>query len=90
MIKKRNYFTSTVSEERRISNDVLLLDQKDFWDGNEQPYFADSTTAIFLTQGSMEISVNMTDYTVNAPAMLIYLEGTIISQGQLSDGRGWM
>jgi len=83
---KRDYFGKEVSEEYRIGNDMLLLDADNFWVAEDEPFIADATTAFFFTKGSADVSINMTEYHIKAPCMVIYLEGMVVRQGKISEG----
>lgn len=82
---KRDYFSLDIPEDRRIGNDMLLLDADDFWVADNEPYIANATTAFFFTSGTVDVSINMTDYHIQAPCMVIYLEGMIVKQGNISE-----
>lgn len=83
MIRKRDYFNSVVGQDRRIHDDVLSLNHDEFWEVSQDPYFASSTAVIFLTRGSLRISINMTDF-VCAEAKAL-LRSTSMSIEQISD-----
>ena len=61
---KRDYFSLDIPEDRRIGNDMLLLDADDFWVADNEPYIANATTAFFFTSGTVDVSINMTDFRV--------------------------
>lgn len=84
-IRKKDWFDSRVADENRIGNDVLLMKRDDYWITGNEPFLADATTAIFLTRGQANVSINMNDYTVSAPCMILYMEGMVVRQGALSD-----
>lgn len=84
-IRRRDWFESGVSEQNRIGNHLLLMKKDDYWTAGPEPFLADATTAIFLTRGTAEVSINMTDYHVTAPSMIIYMEGMIVSQHSVSE-----
>lgn len=71
MINKRDYFDSVVGYDKRVLNDALLLNFDEFWETSERPYFAESTTILFLTKGTITVSINSTEHEVVAPAMVV-------------------
>lgn len=85
MIRKRDYFNSVVGQDRRIHDDVLSLNHDEFWEVSQDPYFASSTAVIFLTRGSLRISINMTDFEVMSPAMIAYIDGMIVRHLEASE-----
>lgn len=82
-ILKRDYFQMDIPEGRRVGNDLILLDADSYWVESDEPFIAAATTAIFVTKGTAQVSVNMKDYHVSAPCMIIYLEGMVVRQGAL-------
>lgn len=84
-IRRKDWFEANVSEDQRIGNDVLLMSKEEYWVAGNEPFLADATTALFLIKGSLDVTVNMIDYTVTAPCVVIYMEGMIIRQGELKD-----
>jgi len=84
-IRRRDYFSENVEEKNRIGNDMLLMDKVNYWVEDSEPFIAEATTAIFITRGWANMSINMVDYTIKAPSMVIFLEGMIVKHGELSD-----
>ena len=82
-IHTRDFFQMDIPEERRVGNDLILLDADSFWKESDEPFIAAASSAIFVTKGTVEVSVNMKDYLVTAPSMIIYLEGMVVRQGAL-------
>jgi len=85
MLKKRDYFKEDIYNHGRIGNDLLLLNTGDYWSGGDDPHFAEATNVIFFIEGSADISINMEDYHVEAPCMVILMEGMLVSQKSLSE-----
>lgn len=85
-ILRRDYFQMDIPENRRIGNDMLLLDAQNFWVNSPEPFIANATTAIFVTHGSADVSINMKDYHVTGPAMIIFFEGMVVRQGAIAPG----
>lgn len=85
MINKRDYFDSVVGYDKRVLNDALLLNFDEFWETSERPYFAESTTILFLTKGTITVSINSTEHEVVAPAMVVYLDGSIVRHVKASE-----
>lgn len=83
-IRKRDWFGPSVPENRRIGNHLVLMGKNEYWTAGSEPFLADTTTAIFLRKGSMEVSINMVDYEITAPTMIVYMEGMIVSQKSVS------
>ena len=83
-IRRKDWFDAVVSAKQRIGNDFLLLPKEDYWVAENEPFLVDCTTAIFLTKGDAAFSVNMVEYKVEAPAIVIFMEGMIIKQGNLA------
>lgn len=81
---KRDYFSQSTDSGYRIGNELLLLDASHFWFEDEEPFIADATSAIFINHGSVDVSINMRDYHVKGPAMIIYMEGMVVRQGALA------
>lgn len=78
VFKRRDYFGYQSATDDRIGNDLMLLNAKTFWQSSEEPYLADATNAIFFTHGTAEIQINMVDYHITSPCMVILLEGMVV------------
>ena len=85
-ILRRDYFQMDIPENRRIGNDMLLLDARSYWVDSEEPFIANATSAIFVTHGSVDVSINMKDYHVTGPSMIIFFEGMVVRQGAIAPG----
>lgn len=83
-IRKKDWFGPLVPDNMRIANHLVLMGPNEYWTAGEEPFLADTATAVFLTKGSMVISINMEDYHVKAPAMVVYMEGMIVCQKSIS------
>lgn len=87
-LHKRDHFGQHVDENHRIGNDMLLMDAESFWVVDDEPFIADATTAIFINHGTADVSVNMKDYHIKGPCMIIYMEGMVVRQGPIGHGTG--
>lgn len=85
LIRKKDYFHNGVNARGRVGDDFIMLDTENYWDGNDEPYLSDATNAIFFYRGSADISINMIDYHVTAPCMVILMEGMIVRQKSRSE-----
>ena len=65
---------------KRIGTDLLLIDKPetriDSLEDNE-PFKVDVTMAIIYEQGSAELKINMREYSLKAPCVLIVMAGQI-------------
>ena len=78
-IRRKDWFDAVVSAKQRIGNDFLLLSKDDYWVAENEPFLADCTTAIFLTKGNAAFSVNMVEYKVEAPAIIISMTSAALA-----------
>ena len=85
-ILRRDYFQMDIPDNRRIGNDMLLLDARSYWVESDEPFIANATSAIFVTHGSVDVSINMKDYHVVGPSMIIFFEGMVVRQGAIAPG----
>lgn len=83
--KKIDYFQGDPEPFSGIGRDLRLIDHNSYWNPSGEPFIADATVAVFLIKGSVELQVNMVDYRVSAPAMLITLEGMVVRHGRCSE-----
>lgn len=83
-LKRIDYFKKD-SKSWGIGNDLRLIDRKSYWNDSGEPFIADATVALFLISGTVELQVNMVDYTMQAPCMLITLEGMVVRHGRCSE-----
>ena len=60
-------------ENHRIDDDLILLDNIPYGEISKKPMKADATTAIFYEKGQATFSVNMKEYQVKAPSMVVFL-----------------
>lgn len=84
LLKEKDYFSGDGLNEKRIGKDLILLGSENYWNQNDEPYLASMTNAIFFTRGSADISINMTEYHIEAPCMVILMEGMIVQQKKRS------
>ena len=82
--KKIDYFEKG-SKSWSIGKDLRLMDRKSYWNESGEPFIADATLAVFLISGTAELQVNMVDYKMEAPCMLITLEGMVVRHGRCSE-----
>jgi len=85
MLKKRDYFKEDIYNHGRIGNELLLLNTQDYWENSNEPFFSEATHVIFFIDGSADISINMEDYHIESPCMVILMEGMIVNMGKCSD-----
>ena len=85
MLKRKDYFKETIFNHGRIGDDLLLLNTKDYWSKDGEPFLADTTNVIFFIEGTAEISINMQDYHITSPCMVMLMEGMIVSQKERSE-----
>jgi hypothetical protein len=71
--------------EYRIDNNLLYIEQYRIPDMAYEPWKTNITTAVIYTKGSAEISINMKRYTVQAPAMVVFLAEHIMQLHNTSD-----
>ena len=84
-IRKIDYFHNGSDAKARVGDDFILLRNETYWDGSDEPYLSDATNAIFFYTGTADISINMTDYHIVAPSMVILMEGMIVRQKSRSE-----
>ena len=75
-IEWRNRIESLTPEELRIDDDLIVIQDAQMMDRVKKPVKVDATTAIIYEEGSALISINMRDYAVKAPCMVVILEGS--------------
>jgi len=86
----REYIERVTPPNRRIGTDVMLLDDDRFIERvksfiRNEPFKTDMTIAIFCEQGEMSLKINMKEYQVVAPAMVIILAEQICEPVSHSD-----
>ena len=65
-------------KDRHIGDDFLLIDIDNSKEYSREPFISDVTTAIIIMQGWSVISVNMKEYPVEAPCIIIILKDRIV------------
>ena len=76
-IEWRNRIESLTPEELRIGDDLILIQEAQMMNKVMKPVKIDATTAIIYEEGNAVLSINMRDYVVKAPCMVVILEGSI-------------
>lgn len=72
-------------ESQSIGNDVILVEDyvQPFAVG--QPFRTDDTTVILYEKGCIDVSINMKEYHIEAPAISFFLNGSILQYGAPSE-----
>ncbi len=91
-IKWRNSIEDITPADHRIGDDILLIDNSHTMraelSSDNEPFRIDMTMAIIYEQGSADLKINMRDYHIEAPAVLLVLNDQIYqSAGQSEDLR---
>lgn len=84
-IKWRNNIISYVPEERRIGDDFIVIGEGERWDPGKEPFMADVTQALIYTRGSAKITINMIEYSIIAPAMVVILPDVVVKYNVFND-----
>ena len=69
----RNRIRSEVPDTHRLGNDLLLIEDYKIIDDYKEPFKLDITTAVIYEEGSAVIRINMKEYHIAAPAMVVML-----------------
>lgn len=68
-----------VPRESRVGTEFLFIESAEgLRPANDGPLIFDVTSAIFITEGSTDISINMKTYHVQAPAIVVLLPDVVI------------
>mgnify|MGYP003417613461 FL=1 len=91
-IKWRSSIEDITPADHRIGDDILLIDNSHTMraalSSDNEPFRIDMTMAIIYEQGSADLKINMRDYHIEAPAVLIVLNDQIYqSAGHSEDLR---
>ena len=91
-IKWRNSIEDITPADHRIGDDILLIDNSHTMraelSSDNEPFRIDMTMAIIYEQGSADLKINMRDYHIEAPAVLLVLNDQIYqSAGHSEDLR---
>ena len=91
-IKWRSNIEDITPADHRIGDDILLIDNSHTMraelSSDNEPFRIDMTMAIIYEQGSADLKINMRDYHIEAPAVLLVLNDQIYqSAGQSEDLR---
>lgn len=91
-IKWRSSIEDITPADHRIGDDILLIDNSHTMraelSSDNEPFRIDMTMAIIYEQGSADLKINMRDYHIEAPAVLLVLNDQIYqSAGQSEDLR---
>ena len=80
-LKWRNRIEEITPHDHRIGDDILLIDnihaKRAEMTLDNEPFKIDMTMAIIYEQGSADLKINMKDYHVEAPAVLLVLNDQI-------------
>ena len=76
-IKWRSSIEDITPADHRIGDDILLIDNSHTMraelSSDNEPFRIDMTMAIIYEQGSADLKINMRDYHIEAPAVLLVL-----------------
>ena len=91
-IKWRSSIEDITPADHRIGDDILLIDNNHTMraelSSDNEPFRIDMTMAIIYERGSADLKINMRDYHIEAPAVLLVLNDQIYqSAGQSEDLR---
>lgn len=91
-IKWRSRIEDITPADHRIGDDILLIDNSHTMraelSSDNKPFRIDMTMAIIYEQGSADLKINMRDYHIEAPAVLLVLNDQIYqSAGHSEDLR---
>jgi len=91
-IKWRSSIEDITPADHRIGDDILLIDNSHTMraelSSDNEPFRIDMTMAIIYEQGSADLKINMRDYHIEAPAVLLVLNDQIYqSAGHSKDLR---
>lgn len=76
-VKWRERINQIVPNEYRIGNDVFILPQHKLFQLPEGHFKTDVTTIIIYEKGWVRVSIDMKEYTVQAPSVVTFLPDTI-------------
>lgn len=78
----RDGLLKLVPEKDRIGTDLLFIENAEgFLPASDGPLIFDVTSAIFVLEGCTEISLNMKQYHVQAPAIMIIMPDVVMQYG---------
>ena len=69
----RNRTRTTIPDTHRIGEDILLVEDYEISQDYTEPFKLDITTAIIYEEGSVDVRINMKEYHVTAPAMVVMM-----------------
>ena len=69
----RSRTSNEVPTTHRLGNDLLLIEDYKIIEDYTEPFKLDITTAVIYEEGSADIRINMQEYHVTAPAMVVML-----------------
>jgi AraC-like DNA-binding protein len=70
---------------QRIDDDLLLIDHVDYKKISTEPVRSGMVTAIIYLQGKAKLSINMKEYAIEAPCMVVILPDSIFYPIEVSD-----
>lgn len=83
-LKWRDETDRITPADHRIGNDLLLVDSHHYLSNSTEPFRTDMTTAIIYERGWSRMSINMKEYMIEAPKMVILLDSMIIHPKEIS------
>ena len=88
-IKWRSNIEDITPADHRIGDDILLIDNSHTMraelSSDNEPFRIDMTMAIIYEQGSADLKINMRDYHIEAPAVLLVLNDQIYTSAGHSE-----
>jgi len=81
----RNNLDVVVPKDRHIGDDFLLIDIAGRKKYSREPFISDVTVGIIITEGWAVISVNMVEYRIEAPGIIIILKDRIARSVEYSE-----
>ena len=69
-----------IPQERRIGDDLLVVKDEECWNPGTEPFIQDVTTAVVLTEGETQMSINTIEYHIEAPAVIVLLPDVVVCQ----------
>ena len=88
-IKWRSSIEDITPADHRIGDDILLIDNSHTMraelSSDNEPFRIDMTMAIIYEQGSADLKINMRDYHIEAPAVLLVLNDQIYTSAGHSE-----
>ena len=74
----RNRTRTEISDTHRIGDDLILIEEYNIKKEYKEPFKLDITTAIIYEEGSVNLAINMKEYHISAPAMVVMVSNQTI------------